>query len=122
MEHGTYDFTKDGKCIGCGNCCSAYLPLTDKEITAIRRYIKANNIKECVHTRCAPLAKPTIDLTCPFLDDSKSDKKCTIYPARGKVCKDFICCPSERPPADFEWGMRAKIVNMREVFFGKRGV
>lgn len=26
MESGVYDFTKDGKCSGCGQCCMNYLP------------------------------------------------------------------------------------------------
>lgn len=32
MEHGVCDFTKDGKCSGCGQCCSVYLPLSPGEI------------------------------------------------------------------------------------------
>lgn len=37
MEHGVYDFTKDGKCSSCGACCSNYLPLSSGEIKEIRR-------------------------------------------------------------------------------------
>jgi len=40
MERGVYDFTKDGKCSGCGQCCSSILPLSSSEIKEIRRYIK----------------------------------------------------------------------------------
>lgn len=29
MEHGVYDFTDNGKCTGCGKCCSNVLPLTN---------------------------------------------------------------------------------------------
>ena len=46
FEHGVYNMTDNGKCTGCGNCCSNILPMTDKEIEVIRRYIKKNHIKE----------------------------------------------------------------------------
>lgn len=42
MERGVYDFTKDGKCSGCGQCCSVYLPLSSVEIKEIRRYIQVD--------------------------------------------------------------------------------
>ena len=41
MRNGTYDFTNNGECIQCGACCSNYLPMTQKEIATIRRYIKS---------------------------------------------------------------------------------
>ena len=34
------DFTDNGKCRDCGNCCGNFLPLTDAERATIRRYIK----------------------------------------------------------------------------------
>ena len=40
MENGVYNFCKDGRCIGCGKCCSDLLPLSSKEIKEIKRYIK----------------------------------------------------------------------------------
>ena len=39
MEHGVYDFTKDGKCSSCGSCCSNCLPLSSKELKEIKRYV-----------------------------------------------------------------------------------
>jgi hypothetical protein len=120
FNNGTYDFTDNGKCTECGNCCGVYLPLTDKEIARIRRYIKKNHIKECKHGEVIPLAQPIgFDLCCPFLDDSKKTHKCTIYQQRPLVCMDFICCPSERPPVYIEYAMSANVVNVRETFFGK---
>jgi Fe-S-cluster containining protein len=119
FSNGTYDLTDNGKCTECGSCCSNYIPLTEEEIKEIRRYIKVHNIKECKHGVAIPLAQPILDMTCPFLDDSKPNHKCTIYPARGYICSSFTCCPSKRPKIDMEWGMKAKCVNMREMFFGK---
>lgn len=90
MEHGLYDFTKDGKCSGCGACCSNLLPLSRKEIKEIHRYIKKHNIKP--YKRNPPTALPIeIDMTCPFLDESKDCEKCMIYPVRGEICRSFIC-------------------------------
>lgn len=31
VKHGVYNFTKDGKCVSCGNCCTAILPVTKAE-------------------------------------------------------------------------------------------
>lgn len=42
----TVDFTVDGKCSGCGNCCSNILPLSDVEVKRILEYIRQNGIKE----------------------------------------------------------------------------
>jgi Fe-S-cluster containining protein len=119
FNNGTYDLTDNGKCTECGNCCSVYIPLTDEEITAIRKYIKLHHIKECKHGVAIPLAQPVLDMCCPFLDDSKPNHKCTIYSIKPKVCSDFICCPSKRPPIDIEYAMKARPVNVRETFFGK---
>lgn len=119
MKNGVHDFTDNGKCSQCGACCSNILPMTDKEIETIRRYIKRHGIKEQKHF--IPLANPAFDLTCPFLDTSKEKEKCTIYQVKPLICSAFIC--SEPNGASnhkelFE-GVR-KPVDVREKFFGKR--
>jgi hypothetical protein len=119
FNNGTYDFTDNGKCTECGECCSNILPMTDEEIKEIRSYIKVHNIKECKHGVSIPLAQPILDMTCPFLDDSKKTHKCTIYESKPRVCSDFICCPSERPSVSIEYAMSANVVNVRETFFRK---
>ena len=63
MEDNIYNFTKDGKCSGCGNCCSNLLPMSQKEVDAIRRYIKKHGIKECRHD----LRSQTGDLQAVYL-------------------------------------------------------
>lgn len=40
MESGVYNFCQNGKCIGCGECCSALLPVSEKEIRIIKKYVK----------------------------------------------------------------------------------
>lgn len=117
FENGIYDFTKNGKCIQCGSCCSNFLVMTAEEIETIHKYIKKYNIKE--HRHILPLAEPTLDMTCPFLNDSKPNEKCDIYEVRPRVCRDFICDPKQRQPVDAEYCMKCKSVFVREEFFGK---
>lgn len=106
MEEGVYNFCKDGKCIGCGSCCSALLPLSDKEIRIIKKYVKKKKIKP--HRHIAVNAN-AIDLTCPFLDNRKTCEKCDIYEVRPKICREFICC---QPPS--------KIKANKEAFWSTR--
>lgn len=89
MQNGTYNLTDNGKCTQCGCCCSNILPMTDKEIEIIRRYIKKNHIKEFKHG--IPLANPVLDMACPFLNTDKKTEKCAIYEVRPAICRCFIC-------------------------------
>ena len=82
------DFTDNGKCSECGGCCTNYMPISPAEVLRIKKYIKRHNIKEISKINVL-LAVPTIDLTCPFRDDTK--KICVIYEVRPTVCKLFIC-------------------------------
>lgn len=116
FSNGTYDLTDNGKCTQCGKCCSNLLPMTQKEIEVIRRYIKRYHIKEYKHL--IPLSQPVIDMTCPFLNDDKPTEKCMIYEVRPQICRNFICRPSIRPKLDLEYALRARPVNVREEFFG----
>lgn len=117
--HGVYDFTKNGKCVGCGNCCSNLLPLTDKEIRDIKKYVEKHHIKKQEH-RLFVLAHDQVDMVCPFLDDSKTTNKCTIYEVRPFICRDFICSKGNRPSSRLYQGGR-RPVNVAETFFGPLG-
>lgn len=118
MDNGTFNFCKNGECQKEGNCCGNLLPITDKEIKEIKCYMEKHNIKEQKHINALLVEQPIADLTCPFLDNSK-ELKCTIYEVRPKVCRDFICDPEKRPPADIEYARKCFPVNMRDMFFGK---
>ena len=77
----------DGKCSGCGECCTDMLPLTSRELQRIRMYAKAHNLQE---HRQAPFFDPgAVDFTCPFRDQEK--RRCDIYPVRPEICRSFIC-------------------------------
>ncbi len=122
MERGVFDFTKGGNCIGCGKCCSNYLPISSGEIKDIKRYIQKYHIEE--HVRVAPTTNPTLDMTCPFLNETKENNKCTIYPVRPQICRVFI---RNQPPSKVKmnkehFNRSRTIVDMRKTFFGGGGV
>lgn len=118
MEHKTYDYTVNGECCQCGECCGNILPLTEKEKKEIRRYIKANGIKE--RREMIPLAEPVYDMTCPFLQPRKKDHKCSIYEVRPEICRAYRCdkSPIEIINTELLNGER-HVVNMREEFYGR---
>lgn len=117
MESGVYDYTKNGKCVGCGKCCSNLLALSEREIQEIRRYMKKYHVQEKRHI--LPTRELIIDMTCPFLNDEGGNQKCTIYPVRPHICRAFICnqLPSKmKENKEYFWKTR-KPCNMRETFF-----
>ena len=64
-----------------------------------------------------PLATKTIDLTCPFRDDSR--RICTIYAARPLICREYRCDKTaEDAEREVDHKLRRRIVYMREYFFG----
>lgn len=116
MDDNIFDFCKDGKCSQCGNCCSNLLPMSQKEIEVIHRYIRKNNIKECRHIVPAIV---TYDMTCPFLDTGKSCEKCRIYPVRPEICKQFICDNARREKHNRKLlGQTRSVVDVRSEFYG----
>lgn len=117
MENGTYNMTDNGRCTGCGSCCSKILPMTEKEIRNIKKYMIINRIKECRHD--IPLADPRYELACPFLDTTRRKDKCIIYSVRPDICRRFSCDPEKRYALDAGHIRNAKIINVRSVFFGK---
>lgn len=113
MKHGVYNFTKDGKCTQCGNCCTAILPVTKEELKAIKRYIKKKHIKPVLHSGSAD-----VDLTCPFRNDA--EKKCNVYEVRPQICRDFKCDKPQKmidgTKEHYSYDNRFHTVNMREIF------
>lgn len=121
MEHGVYDFTKDGKCSQCEACCSDLLPISESEYSRIKRYIKKRNIKKQEHTVPAVLREqPKLDLTCPFLNENKKTEKCSIYPVRPAICRFFVCDDPQGAKNHPELYEEERVpVSMRETFFGR---
>lgn len=75
--------TCNGKCSKCGNCCGEFLPVTRKEVSKIKAYVKEHNIKPTNRK-----VGNDIDLRCAFWD---KDIGCKIYEVRPYVCRDFKC-------------------------------
>lgn len=121
MEHGVYDFTKDGKCSQCGACCSDLLAISESEYRRIKRFIKKHNIKEQKHIAPAVLAEqPKFDLTCPFLNENKKTEKCAIYQVRPAICRCFVCNDPQGARNHPELYEEERVpVSMRETFFGR---
>lgn len=115
MDDNIYNFTKNGKCSGCGNCCSRLLPMSQKEVDVIHRYINKHGIKECKHL--LPVARPVIDMTCPFRDNDNN--VCTIYEVRPEICKQFICDSEKRAKCNRKlYGQTRNIIDVRSEFYG----
>lgn len=118
LENRTVDNTIDNKCSCCGECCSNCLPVSDKEIIRIKKYIKENNIKAQIHINPLLKNRTTYDMVCPFRDNA--NKKCLIYEVRPKVCKIFLCNKNVFKMAE-KMGIKEKYCNidMRNTFYKK---
>lgn len=78
------DFTCNGECSRCGQCCTPMLPITLDEYKQMKAYIEEHDIKP------TDWVKPDgIHIMCPFYDPD--NKVCKIYEARPEVCREFIC-------------------------------
>lgn len=110
---GVTDFTVDGKCSGCGSCCTNFLPMTGREIKRIRDYIRRAGIKECKHY--VPAASAVIDMTCPFRNNMM--RRCEIYKVRPAICRSFQCGGKRAAAGQRNSG--AYVVDVRQTFFQK---
>lgn len=110
------DYTKNGKCSSCGSCCSGILPLSQKEIQEIHKYIKKNNIKQ-QHNPIAILSPKGIDGTCPFRNET--EKKCMIYEIRPMICRVFQCNNTRQKMIKDRNKLHTRcVVFMRKEFYG----
>lgn len=106
------DFTNNGKCSGCGECCGDILNLSKEEILRIDRYLKRHKVDP------TPMIKlVSYDNTCPFRDNK--NKKCKIYEARPEICRVFKCDKTpEEVAKNKETNVKFKPVrSMRYIFF-----
>ena len=115
MEHGVYDFTKDGKCSQCGQCCANFLPMSEKELKTIKRYVKKHHIKPQKHLM--PTVEPTVDFTCPMRNDA--ERKCMCYEVRPQICRSFLCSNPKNGimAAKQEFHAKYRVVDLRKEIF-----
>lgn len=107
------DYTDNGKCSNCGQCCSNALPLSENEIRRIKVYIKEKGIKEQRHNGMVGT-----DMTCPFRDEA--NHKCLIYDIRPEICRQFMCNHTKEDIMKWKSDLHKKfsVVFMRNEFFG----
>ena len=71
-----------GNCSKCGECCTNFLPVSQKEVEKIQKYVIENKIR--------PQKQMLVmqnRLSCPYYDG----KKCLVYEVRPLICKEFYC-------------------------------
>lgn len=79
---------------GCGICCEHFVPdLTELEASLIAAYLLFVHAKEGFSITDA-FRNAGDSSGCPLYDPDSSFH-CTVYPARGMVCRLFGACPSE---------------------------
>ncbi|MDD4219830.1 MAG: YkgJ family cysteine cluster protein [Sphaerochaetaceae bacterium] len=77
---------------GCGSCCEHFVPeITDLEASLIAAYILFVKKEHALIERLASHLDSCG--VCPLYDAS-SPFHCTVYPARGMICRLFGVCPS----------------------------
>lgn len=104
MEQNIKDMTCNGNCSRCGSCCGLFIPFTEKELDEIKQYVKKHNIQPN-DNRYNKLTGQ-FNAQCCFYDDK--EKKCTIYPVRPYVCRDFICSRKNWKQYRDKYELRAK--------------
>ena len=111
------DFTNNGKCSECGQCCGRFLPVSQKEINQIHRYIEKHNIGIQEHGT-ALLSGKFVDMTCPFVNLTKHKHKCAIYEVRPLICREYICCNRHMKPSKELLKTDIRVIDFSEEFFG----
>ena len=109
------DHTIDGKCSGCGACCSAILCVSDAEVKKIKKYLGQHPEVKMINRNTA-LDKDFKDI-CPFLN---KENKCQIYEVRPEICSRFICSAfkdTSIPPLNHR---NKRIINMITTFMGEK--
>ena len=107
------NFCENNQCSKCGNCCTNFLYLTEKEIRRIHRYIEKKKIKDFFED----VRENSVVLYCPF----RKDDGCSIYKERPEICRQFQCNLSpfiiEKNKQYFKNKEHYKPVDMRLEFY-----
>ena len=106
------NYTCNGKCSGCGECCGDLLHLSKGEIKIIDNYLKNHKVEPTPQNILVEY-----DNTCPFRDNI--NKICKIYNVRPQICRVFKCDKSpEEAFKNREITNKGKLLrSMRNLFF-----
>ncbi|MBQ9041461.1 MAG: YkgJ family cysteine cluster protein [Eggerthellaceae bacterium] len=100
-------FSGRGTHVGCGECCSRILPMTEQEANVLRKAVADRSIQ--LRPEMAE-----IDFTCPLLSD---DKTCMVYDVRPFICRTYSCTvhAAGGMPVKHPFHHKVEFVDMREV-------
>lgn len=79
------NFTCNGKCSKCGECCGVILPIDQEDADIMQNFI----IKNKIFPQKQKLVMEQ-KWQCPYYTGNK-EKGCSIYAARPKICRIFKC-------------------------------
>lgn len=84
------DFTVDGICSHCGNCCSYLIPVSEQELKVMKETADRIQFRPSL-----PEGENVIHLHCPFLYKTAAEKQeCAVYENRPAICRHFLCSQS----------------------------
>ena len=113
LNNKSTDFTINGKCSKCGQCCSNFIPLTEDEVKRLKKIVRKRKLKP--HRN--HVVNAMYDATCPFLND---ENKCRIYEDRPMICKFFKCDKKGASLAEAKKLLKADVVNVRVAVFDSK--
>mgnify|MGYP002460472757 FL=1 len=115
-KQGVTNYTVDGHCSCCGECCKDILPIDFVELNKIKKFVKSNRIKQQDHH----LLPNTVDMTCPFLNIDGETRKCVIYPVRPKICQQFLCSKHQEELTELSKSREkaGRLMSLRKEIYG----
>lgn len=88
---------ENGKCNGCVECCTIFLPVSKQELKFLKTKYKL--IKENIEKIKRNAEKGTLDFRCPFISEKGG---CLVYNDRPYICKSFHCNENFRADLNIE--------------------
>lgn len=89
-----------GSCLGCGECCSRFLSLSEPDKARLLAYVLQHGIEQTPE-------RAEVDLRCPYLTDERT---CAVYDARPAICRAYRC--DQHANGDFS-GVKAHMASSR---------
>lgn len=89
------DYTVGGKCSECGACCADIIPVSSREIKAIKAYIKRHHVEPVRHVAAG---SDILDGVCPFLRYGQAKEEMPhLQRAAGHLQEMDLLAPGRSP-------------------------
>lgn len=88
---------ENGKCNGCVECCTIFLPVSKQELKFLKSKYKL--IEKKIEKIKENANKGNIDFRCPFISEKGG---CLVYNDRPYICKGFHCDENFRADLNIE--------------------